>query len=116
MDIRDLSKIQKHVFFCNGDACTLKGSIETTKSIRAEIKKCGLHKHIHTTKTLCNSRCEDGPVIMVYPDNTWYKEMTPEVAETFVQKHLINNEVFENKLLYKAGSTSIYSNSVITIG
>lgn len=59
----------KQVLLCNG-------AEETTKAIRSESKGLGLTNEIHTTLTLCNGRCQDGPAAVVYPDGDWYKNMT----------------------------------------
>lgn len=114
MDIRDLRNIKKHIFFCNGEACSLNGAAEVTKAIRKEIKKQSLHGCIHTTKTLCNSRCHDAAIVIVYPTNEWYKNMQPSDAEEFVKEVIINDKPF-HKLLYKQGDDKIYSESTITV-
>lgn len=114
MDIRNLKNIKKHIFFCNGEACSLNGAAEVTKAIRQEIKKQGLHGCIHTTKTLCNSRCHDAAIVIVYPNNEWYKNMHPSDAQDFVQNVIINDKGF-HKLLYKQGEDTIHSQSTITV-
>lgn len=82
----ELSGVSKHLLLCNGKSCMRKGAEEVTKTIREEIKKQGLTKKFHTTITLCNGRCEDGPTVVVYPDGDWYKDMTPELARKLIQQ------------------------------
>lgn len=100
MTIRDLQKTNQHIILCNGDACTLSGAAQMISSIRAKIKNCGLNEKIHTTRSLCNGRCNDGPVVIVYPDAVWYKKVNPLVAEKIVEQHLLNNKIVEENLLF----------------
>jgi (2Fe-2S) ferredoxin len=95
----ELSGVSKHVLLCNGASCTKKGSEEVTNAIRQEIKDQGLLKKIHTTKTLCNGRCIEGPTVIVYPDGDWYKEMTPEKGPQLIEK-LKSNQKLKDSLSY----------------
>lgn len=101
MVIRDLTKVKHHLFLCNGDACQAAGSAESTKAIRKAIKDVGLDETVHTTKTLCNGRCHDGPVVMVTPGYVWYKEIKADKALTLVQSHLVENKILTNNLLHE---------------
>lgn len=82
----ELSGVSKHVLLCNGGSCTKKGAEEVTNTVRQEIKDQGLLNKIHTTKTLCNGRCKEGPTVVVYPDGDWYKEMTSEKGKQLIDK------------------------------
>jgi (2Fe-2S) ferredoxin len=95
----ELSGVSKHVLLCNGASCTKKGSEEVTNAIRQDIKDQGLLKKIHTTKTLCNGRCKEGPTVIVYPDGDWYKEMTPEKGLQLIEK-LKSNQKLKDSLSY----------------
>jgi (2Fe-2S) ferredoxin len=91
----ELSSVSKHVLLCNGASCTKKGAEEVTNAIRQEIKDQGLLKEIHTTKTLCNGRCKEGPTVVVYPDGDWYKEMTPEKGKQLIEKIKVDHKLDE---------------------
>jgi (2Fe-2S) ferredoxin len=95
----ELLGVSKHVLLCNGVSCTKKGAEEVTEAIREEIKNQGLLKKIHTTKTLCNGRCKDGPTVVVYPDGDWYKEMTPELGRKLIER-INQNQSLETSLSY----------------
>ena len=113
MIIRDLSKVKKQLFFCNGDACKNFGSGDTTKSIRAEIIAQGLHETVHTAKTLCNGRCHDGSVVIVVPDGTYYKRVSANDAPEFVEKVLKQDGIWSEKLLYKWLENEVYGEEPI---
>ncbi|MFM8912557.1 MAG: (2Fe-2S) ferredoxin domain-containing protein [Flammeovirgaceae bacterium] len=112
MAIKDMTKVHTHLFLCNGGTCKEKGAEESTRIIRETIKECGLHERVHTTKTLCNARCDDGPIVIVQPEGLWLKEITPDVARDFVLRGLVNNEPIPEKFLYQYGSETINSDSI----
>ena len=107
MVIRDLSTVKKHLFFCNGDACKVAGAAEMTKVMRQSIKERGLDGVVHTTKTLCNGRCYDGPVIMVMPECVYYKEVQEKDSDIFIDKIIENDTIWTEKLLYKWGDAEV---------
>ncbi|WNB92935.1 (2Fe-2S) ferredoxin domain-containing protein [Bacillus sp. NEB1478] len=96
----ELTGVSKHVLLCNGVSCSKNGSEEVTNLIRQEIKRLGLMEKIHTTKTLCNGRCKEGPIVIVYPDGDWYKEITPKKSSQLINK-INNNEKLIDSLSYK---------------
>lgn len=88
MAIKDLQSLQHHVFLCNGGTCKQRGAEEITAHVRAELVAAGLHDSVHTTKTLCNGRCKEGPIAIVMPDNVWYAGLSETVASRIVAEHL----------------------------
>jgi (2Fe-2S) ferredoxin len=107
MAIKDLTKVKKHLFICNSGSCNQNGAAETTKTIREEIKKCGLHDQIHTSKTMCNGRCDDGTIVIVMPDNIWYKNVSAKVGKKIVYEHLKNDKPIEDFVLWRFGNDEI---------
>src|SRR5512141_2058127 len=92
MAIKDLTKVRTHLFLCNGGSCKLLGDEESTAAVRAAIEDFGLTDEIHTTKTLCNGRCKDGPIIISQPDGIWFKMMGKEKADAFVKQFLVEQQ------------------------
>jgi (2Fe-2S) ferredoxin len=107
MAIKDLTVIKKHLFLCNGASCKLRGAEESTAAIRLAIAEHGLSDEIHTTKTLCNGRCKDGPIIIAQPDGIWFKMMVKEKAGDFVKEFLVEQHIPKDKVLYEYGSDTI---------
>jgi (2Fe-2S) ferredoxin len=112
MAIKDLTLVNTHLFLCNGGTCKSKGAEESTQIIRETIQACGLQGQVHTTKTLCNGRCDDGPVVIVQPEGQWFKEITPDIARDFVLRGLVLNEPIPEKFLYQYGAPTINSSSI----
>jgi (2Fe-2S) ferredoxin len=109
MAIKDLTLIKKHLFLCNGGSCKLLGAEESAVAIRTAIADCGLADEVHTTKTLCNGRCKDGPIVISQPDGIWFKKMVKEEAEGFVREYLVEQFVLPHKVLYQYGQSTIYA-------
>ena len=103
MAIKDLTKIRQHLFLCNGASCKLLGAEESTLAIRTAIFESGLSDEIHTTKTLCNGRCKDGPIVISHPHGLWFKKMVKEEAEGFVKNYLGLQIIPVQKVLYEYG-------------
>ncbi|MGY4385772.1 (2Fe-2S) ferredoxin [Pedobacter sp. UYP24] len=109
MAIKDLTEIKKHLFICNGSSCKRLGAEEATGVLRSAIKKAGLHQEIHTSKTLCNGRCDDAPVVIAMPEGKWFKNITPESAEIFVKEYLVEEKPLSHLTLYTYGNNEINS-------
>jgi (2Fe-2S) ferredoxin len=97
----NLKGTKHHVLICNGSSCMRKGGEEATQAIRNEITNLELDSIIHTTRTRCNGRCKDAPVAIVYPDGTWYKNVTPEVGNRIVREHLAGGNILQDQLIYQ---------------
>lgn len=113
MAIKDLTQIKKHLFLCNGGSCKLLGAEESAVAIRSSIMECLLADEIHTTKTLCNGRCKDGPIVISQPDGLWFKGMVKEKAADFVREFLVMNHIPQDDVLYEYGQQ--FMNPVIAI-
>lgn len=107
MAIKDLTEIEVHLFLCNGGSCSRKGAEESTRCIREYLADEGLDKVVHTTKTYCNGRCDDGPIVIVMPTGKWHKNVTPANAKNFVKQCIIDKKDNELLDLYSFGDTII---------
>jgi len=67
---------------------SLKGEI-IFKELRRVAKEQGLHSSIRVTQTKCLGQCNDGPNVMIYPDNTWYNDIQIKDIPSLVEKYLV---------------------------
>lgn len=99
MATKDLTKVKRHVLLCEGESCKKRGACDVTIALREEIARQGLDDVIHTTKTRCNGRCQEGPIVIVYPEGVWYQDISTETAVEIVTKHLASGlNLYENIL------------------
>jgi (2Fe-2S) ferredoxin len=79
------------VLVCSGSTCKERGSDKVTARFRRAIEEHGLDPEVHTARTRCLGRCDDGCTVVVQPDNIWYREITPSLAERIVEEHLLDD-------------------------
>jgi len=101
----NLSGTRHHVFICNGVNCMNNQAEDVTRAVRAEITSHGVDSIIHTTRTLCQGRCEDACVVTIYPDGIWYKEVTLGLAKSIVNRHLLHGEKMAENISYTYENT-----------
>lgn len=100
MAIKDLNKVQKIVFVCNGGTCAKGGADENTLALRAHLTQHGMDDEIHTVRTKCMGQCTSGPIVFIHPEGAWYGTVTPEIARDIVSKHLLQNTLLESQLCH----------------
>jgi (2Fe-2S) ferredoxin len=91
---------KKHVFVCvSGKTCPKHGSEEVFHALRHEMKERDLHKSIRINKSGCLDQCDDGPIVVVYPEGTWYCGVKESDCKEIAEAHLVGNKKIE-RLLY----------------
>ena len=91
---------RSHVLVCSGANCSLKGSRAVRAALVDEIRAQGLEREIKVVETGCFGLCEEGPVMVVYPEAVHYCRVTPQDVEEIVEEHLRKGRVVA-RLLYQ---------------
>ncbi|MCE5201645.1 MAG: NADH-quinone oxidoreductase subunit NuoF [Synergistaceae bacterium] len=94
-----------HVLVCTGTGCTASGSRNVLANFEEEIKAKGLDKEIKIVETGCQGFCEGGPLVIIYPEGTFYTHVTPADVAEIVEEHLLKGRVV-SRLLFKEPLTS----------
>jgi len=93
------SKYERHVLVCGGTGCTSSGSGKIIEALETELKNKGLTEKVQIVKTGCFGLCALGPIMIVYPEGSFYSMVKHEDIPKIVEEHLIcGNPVKE--LLY----------------
>ena len=89
-----------HVLVCGGTGCTSSGSAELIARFEEQIAKNGLDKEVKVIRTGCFGLCEAGPVVIVYPEGTFYSRIRVEDVDEIVSEHLLKGRIVQH-LVYK---------------
>ena len=78
-----------HVLVCGGTGCTSSGSHQLIERFEEQLKEKGLDKEVKVIRTGCFGLCEAGPVVIVYPEGTFYSRVKLEDVDEIVAEHLL---------------------------
>ncbi|MEA4870620.1 MAG: NADH-quinone oxidoreductase subunit NuoF [Christensenella sp.] len=91
--------IRSHVLVCGGTGCTSSGSPAIREHLEKELKKQGLDEEIKVVQTGCFGLCALGPIMIVYPEGTFYSRVTEDDVTEIVSEHLLKGRPVE-RLVY----------------
>ncbi len=102
-----MSHFKYHVFFCtnsreSGEQCCEQcNASEIRAYAKAKIKSLGLSGEgkVRINTAGCLDRCEFGPVLVVYPEEIWYRYLDRKDIDEIIEHHLTNGRVVERLLL-----------------
>ncbi len=83
------SKYERHVLVCGGTGCTSSGSPKLIAKLEEEFAAKGLTEKVQIVKTGCFGLCERGPILIVYPEGSFYSRVELDEVTRIVDEHLI---------------------------
>ena len=96
--------IRAHVLICGGTGCTSSGSKTLQEAFKKSLSDFGLTEEIKMVQTGCFGLCALGPIVIVYPDGTFYSRVTPEDVNEIVEEHLLKGRIVD-RLVYRDTET-----------
>ncbi len=99
-----MSYFEKHVFFCTNqrekgaECCNNIDAQKMRDYVKDKVKSLGLSakgSRIRINSAGCMDRCEDGPVLVVYPEGVWYTYVDESDLDEIILSHLKNGCVVE---------------------
>lgn len=102
--------IRAQVLICGGTGCTSSGSVAIQKEFEEQISANGLAEEVKIVQTGCFGLCALGPVVIVYPDGTFYSRVTAEDVKEIVSEHLLKGRPVERLVYNDTGSDEVVEN------
>ena len=96
--------IRSHVLICGGTGCTPSGSVTIQKHLEEELRAKGLSDEIKIVQTGCFGLCALGPIMIVYPEGTFYSRVTTDHIPEIVEEHLLKGRIVERLVYNDTGS------------
>ncbi|MBR6050111.1 MAG: NADH-quinone oxidoreductase subunit NuoF [Clostridia bacterium] len=87
--------IRSHVLICGGTGCTSSGSIKIHAAMERELAAQGLSDEIKIVQTGCFGLCANGPIMIVYPEGTFYSHVKVEDVPEIVSEHLLKGRIVD---------------------
>ena len=91
------------VLVCSGTACLSSGSEAVKRALLEAISTHGIADEVRIVETGCMGPCELGPVMLVYPEGTFYVKVKPEDVEEIVVEHFLKGRPVR-RLLWAQGA------------
>ena len=96
--------IRSHVLICGGTGCTSSGSVTLQKAFNQSIADFGLSEEVKLVQTGCFGLCALGPIVIIYPDGTFYSRVTADDVNEIVEEHLLKGRIVD-RLVYRDEAT-----------
>lgn len=90
---------RSHILVCGGTGCTSSGSHQIIHALQAEIAKNELTEEVSVVQTGCHGLCALGPIMLIYPEGTFYSMVNEEDIPEIVTEHLLKGRIVK-RLLY----------------
>lgn len=98
-----MSYFKHHVFFClnqrnTGEpCCNQHGAARVWQYMKDRIKTLGLagEGRVRINKAGCLDRCAEGPILVIYPEETWYQFIDESDIDEIIDRHIIGGEIVE---------------------
>ena len=98
-----MSRVQQHFFVCTNTrppfakpSCGPQNSNPIVAHLKEAVEEHGLKKRVKITACDCLGPCEDGPMIVVYPEGTWYHGVKPSDVAEIVNSHILEDKPVKN--------------------
>ncbi|HOG62220.1 MAG TPA: NAD(P)H-dependent oxidoreductase subunit E, partial [Sedimentibacter sp.] len=90
---------RSHVLVCGGTGCSSSNSAQIRQRFIDKIKEVNLDNEVQVIGTGCFGLCEAGPVVIIYPEGSFYARMTVDRVDEIVEEHLLKGRIV-TKYLY----------------
>ncbi len=90
--------VRSHVLVCAGAACVSAGCKKVCEALKERLEEKGLENEVLVVETGCMGPCDLGPLMVIYPEGTFYQKLTPEMAVNIVDEHILKGRIVKEYL------------------
>ena len=91
-----MGQYKHHVFVCtSGSKCPGRGAEAVHAALKHGVKQAGLKGVVRVNHAGCMNQCGHGPIVVVYPEDTWYAQVDVAGARRIVAEHLVRGRAVE---------------------
>jgi (2Fe-2S) ferredoxin len=102
-----MSHFKRHVFFCCNQrnapekCCASAGAADLQKYAKDRVKALGMSGpgKVRVNKAGCLDRCEEGPVLVVYPEAVWYTYVDRDDIDEIIDSHVVGGKVVDRLVI-----------------
>jgi (2Fe-2S) ferredoxin len=102
---RPMEPYSRHVLICTGGSCSPDRRGRALYSqLAALLQRENLlfgPTRVKRGETPCLGVCENGPIVVVYPEGIWYDNVTPELLERIVMEHLKQGRIIQEAVFHR---------------
>jgi len=104
--------IRSHVLICGGTGCNSSGSANLEAALEKELAAKGIQDEIKIVKTGCFGLCALGPVMIVYPEGTFYSRVQVDDIPEIVEEHLLKGRIVDRLVYNDAAEGETHATSL----
>jgi NADH:ubiquinone oxidoreductase subunit F (NADH-binding)/(2Fe-2S) ferredoxin/NAD-dependent dihydropyrimidine dehydrogenase PreA subunit len=90
------------ILVCGGAGCAQEGAMDITNVIKSQLKKHHIENEIEVVRTGCLGLCDLGPIMIIYPEGTFYSKVSVKDVPEIVEEHIVNGRVVERLAFFKS--------------
>ena len=94
-----------HVLICSGTNCTASQSPQIIETMEKQLKRHGLSNEVKIVQTGCFGLCDDGPIMVVYPEGVMYYHVQPDDVAEIVTEHLLKGRFVKRLMTIQTSAT-----------
>ena len=104
--------IRSHVLICGGTGCTSSNSLKIQEEMNKELTAMGLDEEVKVVVTGCFGLCALGPIMIVYPEGTFYSNVTVADVHEIVEEHLLKGRPVERLVYHEENESKHHATSL----
>jgi len=97
LEAKTESKTQ--IMVCGGTGCHSQSSHVLINNLKNELKAHNLEKQVEVIQTGCFGLCQKGPIVIIYPEGTFYTHVKPEDFKDIVEQHILGGKIVDRLVL-----------------